>query len=245
MSSPLAAAAVASDFPFRTGSPTHLLALGVCTAILFAFDRVARRYRAVPDELERRRKLGRLRQFVGWGCLASWLGNTGYWLFIADFRWDQSLPLQYCNLANLIGAVAVLRESGRLFKAVLYFWATTLCVWAFLTPVVGSGPGGAEFWIFWAYHLFIPLAVLETFLIQRFRPRFSDLTNAVAFTLLFTLLLAMIDHYFGWNYGFLGPSTPSQPTLLDVLGPYPLRLLWMILIATALFFAAWLPWRRA
>ncbi len=233
------------DLPFRTGSPTHLIALGVCVAILLAFARVARQCRALPDGEERRGKLLRLRRIIGWGCLLAWLVNSGYWLLVVDFHWAQSLPLHFCNLANLIGAVAVLREGGRLFKAVLYFWATTLCVWAFLTPVLGGGPDRAEFWIFWTYHLFIPLAVLETFLIQRFRPGFRDLTNAVTFTLLFTLFLAIIDHRFGWNYGFVGPSTPQNPTLLDVLGPYPARIVWMILIATLLFCVTWLPWRKA
>ncbi len=245
MSASPTATTAAAELPFRTGSPTHLLSLAACAGIVIAFVWLVRRWRAIPDEAERHRKLHRLRLFVGSGCLAVWLLNTALWTVLTPFRWEQSLPLQFCNLANLFGAIAVFRKGGRLFKSVLYFWATTLCIWAFLTPVLGSGPDGPEFWIFWLYHVFIPIAVLETFLVQRFRPSFRDLGNAIGFTLAFTLLLAVIDRIFGWNYGFVGPSTPQNPTLLDVLGPYPLRILWMILIASTLFFLAWLPWRKA
>ncbi|MCB1229672.1 MAG: TIGR02206 family membrane protein [Verrucomicrobiae bacterium] len=237
-------AATSSDLPFRTGSATHLISLAVCAVIVFAFVRLIRNWRAIPDSEKRHAKLHRLRLFIGCGCLAAWLMNVIFWAVLTPFRWDQSLPLQFCNLANLIGAVAVMRRSGRLFKSVLYFWATTLCIWAFITPVLGSGPDRLEFWIFWIYHIFIPLAVLETFLVQGFRPGFPDLKNTVLFTLTFTLLMALIDRIFGWNYGFVGPSTPENPTLLDVLGPYPLRLLWMILIASGLFLLVWLPWRK-
>lgn len=239
------AATESAELPFRTGSPTHLLALAVCAAVVLGFVGLVRHYRALPDESERHQKLHRLRLFVGVGCLGVWMLNTVFWTVLAPFCWEQSLPLHFCNLANLLGAIAVLRKGGRLFKSVLYFWATTLCIWAFLTPVLGSGPDGPEFWIFWVYHLFIPLAVLETFLVQRFRPGFRDLRNAILFTLGFTLSLAVIDRIFGWNYGFVGPSTPENPTLLDVLGPYPIRILWMILIASALFFLVWLPWRKS
>mgnify|MGYP001627904167 CR=1 FL=1 len=239
------AATEVAELSFRTGSPTHLVVLAACAVLVAGFVFLIRRVRSIGDGELRHRNLHRIRLFVGFGCLAVWLLNSFFWTVFAPFRWEQSLPLHFCNLANLIGAVAVLRKGGRLFKSVLYFWATTLCIWAFLTPVLGSGPDGPEFWIFWLYHLFIPLAVLETFLVQRFRPAFRDLRNAILFTLAFTLSLAVINRIFGWNYGFVGPSTPENPTLLDVLGPYPIRILWMILIASALFFLVWLPWRRS
>ena len=160
------------------------------------------------------------------------------------FSWENSLPLHFCNLANLIGAVAVLGP-WRLWKAVLYFWSVTLCVWGFLTPVIGGGYGTLEFWVFWCYHLFIPLAVVETFVVQRFRPGLADLRNAWLLTLCYMVALVILDAACGWTYGFVGPSKPSAPTLLDVLGTYPLRLLWMSLIASGLFVLAWLPWRKA
>ena len=72
--------------------------------------------------------------------------------------WDRSLPLHVCNIANIFGAIAVLRQQ-RLFQGIIYFWALALCIWAFLTPTLDVGPARFGFWIFWIYHLFIGLAV--------------------------------------------------------------------------------------
>ena len=62
----------------------------------------------------------RIRLFIGIGCLTVWLTNVAYRLFFQPFYWDTSLPLQFCQIANLIGAMAVFGK-GRLFKGVTYF----------------------------------------------------------------------------------------------------------------------------
>ena len=218
---------------------THLACLLGCAVALLAFGMAGKRAHGRGDAVA----LRRLRRFAGYGGLAVWAASAVFWCSPPQCSWGTSLPLHFCNLANLIGAVAVLGP-WRFWKSVLYFWALTLCVWAFLTPVIGGGYGTLEFWIFWIYHLFIPLAVVEVLVVQRFRPRFSDLRNAWLFTFCYLVLLAILDNVFGWTYGFVGPSTPAAPTPLDVLGPYPLRLLWMILLASGLYLLAWLPWRR-
>jgi uncharacterized membrane protein YwaF len=56
-------------------------------------------------------------------------------------------------------------------------------------------------------------------------------------------VLAVFDRIFDWNYGFVGPSTPEQPTPVDSLGPYPRRLVWMSLLGCVVFVVLWLPWR--
>lgn len=225
---------------FRTGSGLHLVSLLGCALVVWVFGLMGRRAVARGDG----RRMRRLRWIAGFGGLAVWLGNAAYWSLAMPFSWENSLPLHFCNLANLISAVAVLGP-WRLWKSVLYFWSVTLCVWAFLTPVLGGGYATLEFWVFWGYHLFIPLAVVETFVVQRFRPGLRDLRDAWLLTFCYLVLLVILDAIFGWTYGFVGPSKPSAPTLLDGLGAYPLRLLWMSLIASGLFLLAWLPWRKA
>ena len=219
---------------FQTLSTVHLLTLAVCVGMGTAAPVLARR----GDE--RRRLL--LRRIVGWGCLVVWVINTGYWMMPDRFRWDGSLPIHFCNVANIFGALAILRGM-RLFQGVLYFWAG-LYLWAFLTPTVAEGPDRPGFWVFWIYHLFIALAFVHIVFIDRFRPTFRDLLHASAFTLCYVALLAIIDAIAGWNYGFLGNDIPENPTPVDVLGPYPLRILWMILLGAVVFLLLWLPYCR-
>ena len=220
---------------FRTGSLLHFACLVACGLIVFGMVRIAKR----RDSPEFRR---RLQGFIAIGCLAGWLVNATLMMWPDRFDWRTSLPLHFCNLANLIAAVAVLSRS-RFPKAVLYFWAIVLCSWAFITPVLSKGPVRIEFWIFWGYHLFIPLAVAEILAVQRFRPNWLDFRNAWLFTIGFIAILVALDNGLGWDYGFVGPSIPENPTLLGFLGPYPLRLLWMLLIGTALYALLMLPFR--
>lgn len=228
-----------SGHEFRSGTLLHGLCLAVIVLLVVAFVLLARRHRDGPGRVF-------LERFVGGGCLVAWIINTAYWMSPSRFVWEQALPLHYCNMANLIGAVAVLTRR-RFFQALIYFWALALCIWAFLTPTVRYGPGHGDFWIFWFYHGFIPLAVAHVLVVDRYRPTFTDLLGVMGFTVLYTLALVVIDNVWGWNYGFVGPGKPESTTLLDVLGPYPLRLLWIALLAIVLFLlclAPWSLWRR-
>ena len=219
---------------FRSGTLLHGLCLAACGLIVGLYVGLAK---------SRKGSLRRhsLQKFTGIGCLLAWFLNTAYWAMPSRFMWEQALPLHYCNMANLIGAVAVLWRR-RLFQGVIYFWALALCIWAFITPTVRYGPAHMDFWIFWIYHLFILLAVAHVMVIDQFRPSFRDLLRVSAFTSLYTIMLVIVDYAFGWNYGFVGPSKPKSPTLIDSLGVYPLRLVWITLLAALLFVLAFLPW---
>ena len=80
--------------------------------------------------------------------------------------------------------------------------------------------------------------------VDRFRPGWTDWRKSVIITLIYTILLSLLNYITGWNYGFLGPDVPSQPNLLEFLGPYPIRLLSMVFVGAFLFTLLMLPWRR-
>ncbi len=220
---------------FHTWSLLHLATVAICGGLSAATPILAQRSALATQPL-------RVRRLVGWGCLVAWIINTAYWMMPERFALGSSLPIHFCNVANIFGALAVLRQS-RLFQGVIYFWAG-LYVWAFLTPTVGVGPARLGFWVFWIYHFFIALALAYILLIDRFRPSFRDLLHSSAFTLAYVAFMALVDHFTGWNYGFLGAETPDSPTPVDVLGTYPLRIVWMILLGAVAFFLLWLPFCR-
>lgn len=211
---------------FQSGSPTHLLCLAVCAAVPVLVAECARR-----DWLLASRHW---RTLAVAGCLGTWLLNTAFNLAPSRFDWHLSLPLHVCNLANLIGAAA-LWFRWRPARTLLHYWTFTLCVWAFLTPALSHGPGAPEFWVFWAYHLFIPVPALFSLRVDGYRPRWSDCGKAVLWTSLYLGGLALLDRATGWDYGFVGPGKPDEPSLLDVLGSYPLRLVWMWGLGMGLF----------
>lgn len=223
---------------FTPFSLVHIVTLAACLLIAVATTLAGVRRLRYP------RKLRLLRRMIVLGCVSVWLLNTSFWLHPNYFRWEGALPLQFCNLANLIGALAVARKI-RVAQSVLYFWSFALCIWAFLTPSLDQGPARIGFWIFWAYHLFILISVLFVLTVDRFRPAWRDCFSAIGITLSYMALLAIINHFTGWNYGFVGAGSPIHPSPVDALGPYPLRLVWMALIGSAIFIILLLPWLRS
>lgn len=222
---------------FTQGSLLHGLCLATCLVLTAGTAILARRGR------ERDRHLSRLPHLIAAGCLLSWTLSNGIEFLPSYFSWSQSLPLHFCNLANLVGAAAILtRRRGA--QSLMYFWAFGLATWAFITPSLTSGPASLWFWLFWLYHVFILIAITWILIADRFRPTWSDFRKSLAITLSYMGLLAILDFFTGWNYGFVGRTTPSQANLLDFLGPYPIRLVWMALIGSAIFGLLMIPWLR-
>ena len=221
---------------FTHGSPTHLITLVGCVLLTLLVTWWGKRSKKNPAQLQL------LRRLVAAGSILSWLATLAYGLFPSNFSWDSSLPLHFCNLGNLIGAVAVLYQK-RGAQSLLYFWSISLCIWAFLTPFLLEGPTHLWFWLFWIYHLFIPICLFWTLIVDGFQPGWKDLRFALIATTLFTLSLAGINAMTGWDYGFVGPGKPGQPSPIDLLGPYPLRIAWMLMIGSVLFTLLLLPWR--
>jgi hypothetical integral membrane protein (TIGR02206 family) len=221
---------------FIQGSIVHGVCLLVCVLGVIVTVRIARRTHENPAARN-------MRIMIIAGCLFFWVVSNGYGLFGGRFSWAESLPLHFCNLANLLGAYAVAMRH-RTSQALMYFWSFALCLWAFLTPSLYVGPAHLWFWLFWLYHLFIPVSTAWILVADRFRPTWRDWRHSVLVTLAFMAALAVLDAITGWNYGFVGPSKPTQANLLDFLGPYPLRLVWMACVGTGLFALLMLPWMR-
>jgi len=223
---------------FEPGSPTHFATLFVCVGLALALGLLGPALRRRQDTQRR------CRTALAAGSVLVWTVTSAVWLLVVDWRWEQALPLHFCNLANLIGAWAVATRH-RIAQGLLYFWFFALCSCAFLTPLLFSGPATLWFWIFWSYHLFIALSTAWVLGVDRFRPGWDDAARCLGWTLAYAGALTLLNLATGWNYGFLGRDVPGQPSLMDFLGPWPLRLLWMVLIGSALFFALVIPWRIA
>ncbi len=160
---------------------------------------------------------------------ASWIG-----LGVAS-EWNPPsfLPLYLCNWLNLLGPLAVWTRK-RWLQGLVFFWGCTMSPWALVVPDLVEGPGKIWFWIFFGYHaLIFPFL----FLVWRdgFRPAWRDTAVALAITTAYLTAVGVLNYATGWNYCFVGNSTPLHPSPIDALGPYPIRLLPMWLLGVGLF----------
>ena len=175
------------------------------------------------------------------GVWALWFGYQAYDLATKGFSASHALPLQ---LSDVTAAVAglVFVWPHRALQSLAYFLGLALGSQAVVTPDLAGGPSTISFWAFWLYHLFVVGAGIYVVAVQRFRPTWRDLRFAVLFALCYVAIVFTIDAVFDLNYGYLGRPTPSRPTLLDVLGPWPLRVLFMVLLGAMAMTMLLMPW---
>lgn len=173
-----------------------------------------------------------------------WFGYQGYDIATLGFDVRYALPLQMSDVTAAVAGLVFFRPHRGL-QALAYFFGLALGTQAVFTPDLTAGPETVSFWAFWLYHVFVVGAGVYVVVVQEFRPRWRDLRLALVTGLLYVTVVFAIDAIFGLNYGYLGRGTPSRPTLLDFLGPWPLRVVFMVLLASLGMTLLWFPWYLA
>jgi hypothetical integral membrane protein (TIGR02206 family) len=136
----------------------------------------------------------------------------------------------------------------RPWRTILYFWGLGLSTQAFFTPTLDLGPMHTKYWLFWVGHTAIVGSAVYDMVVRGYRPTLRDL----GFALLTTYTLNMSIFYFDVlltdlvkepiSYWYIGPSKPDKPTVIDKLGRWPLRVLWVALIVITDFILLWAVW---
>jgi len=178
------------------------------------------------------------------GVAVLWVGYHVYDGLQNGWSVRYSLPLDLCDLAAGVAGLTF-AWPGRWRHALAWFWGTALSTQAVLTPDLDRGPSTLAFWAFWLYHAFVIGAGVYVVTVRGFRPGWRDLRFAVGCGVAYAVAAFTIDAAFGVNYGYFGRHLPATPTLLDYLGPWPLRAVFMVLIAAAAMWLCWVPWRLA
>lgn len=222
---------------FESFSLQHILTVAGFAAVVALAIVGARRTR----EPDRRRAIE-----LGVAVLAAalWIGIV-LWGFSParyDPRW--SFPINICDLVAVVVPVAFVRPHRR-WHALLYFWGLSLSVQAILTPDLVSGPLTLAFWIFWLMHVLIVGGAIYVLAVRGYRPTWRDCGFAIAMALLWLVVVFSINVVTGYNYGYVGNAKPSQPTLIDYLGPWPERVVIMALLSTIAMILLQLPWAIA
>ncbi|MFO0836301.1 MAG: TIGR02206 family membrane protein [Phycisphaerales bacterium] len=186
-----------------------------------------------------------LRACVGWSTLITQALMLIYYIRPSRFVLSESLPLHICDLAGWIGGAALVTQK-RWLRTLGYYWGFALCTQAFFTPIVTQGFGHIKFWLYWINHMQIVGCAAYDLVVLRYRPAWRDFFAAAGQTFLYAIVLMMpVNAWLTTNYAYTGPSRPSAPTILDELGPWPLRVVWIVLMASAVFALITLPWTLA
>jgi hypothetical integral membrane protein (TIGR02206 family) len=166
-----------------------------------------------------------------------------YYIWHRGFSWETSLPLEICDLAGIVAVVA-LATGKRTPRLILYYWAFALTTNAFVTPILRQGPESLRYYVFWITHIVILATAVYDVVVHRFRPRAWDFAMITLVMCLYGAVVIPLDVITGFNYGFVGNAQPDTPTAVDILGPWPLRLVWMFLTVHGLFLVLTVIWWR-
>lgn len=217
---------------FQSGSFVHALAVAVCVAAAATACALGRRWRDSRPGAERRLRLG-------WAAftLLTQAFIIVWWLLPANFSWRASLPLHICDVVAVLAAAALVVER-RWLRAVVYFWGIGLSLIAFIMPVLTEGPAHVHFYLFWLTHLEIVGSALYLVMVMRLRPRWGDWRIAVGLLAGYYALVVPVNVMLGTYYGYIGPGASKA----DVLGPWPLRAVVMLMLEVVGLTLLLVPW---
>jgi hypothetical integral membrane protein (TIGR02206 family) len=191
------------------------------------------------------KRTGHLKQFSMWfgiSLFCLWVIYNIYYFLPVNFKFDVSLPLHICDILAVIAALALMRPNKKT-SALLYFCALALAGQAVITPIGNQNPMTFRFWLFWLLHAGILSASVFDLIVRKYHPIFKDFLFVVCCGFIYAIVILPIDIIFGWNYGYIGNTKPNTATVIDALGSWPQRLIWMFAIIFAIQFIMYLPWK--
>ena len=187
-------------------------------------------------------------QMVAYANLLLYIVIRLYLITPSQFKWSVWPPLGMCDIVSLLASLKLLNPRSRWLSIALYYGGIGLTTNALVTPDLAEGPGEFEFWAFWLRHAMIIVVAVYDLAVLRFRPDWRDWRAACAMGLLYIVAVSAINVGFNMNFGFMGNSLPGHPSVLDFLGVWPLRLVWVVLIVGTLWALMTVPFvvaRRA
>lgn len=207
---------------FQPFSMQHAVVVAICAGVATIVIRYARTARGTRHELLVR---------AAWALmtLGGEIGSTVVWTLPERYSRQDSWPIHLCDYAAWLAAFAMLSPL-RWPKTLLFFWGLGLSTQGFLTPTVSTGVLSAEYWVFWVQHLGVVGGAVYLGAVNGYRPNVRDLGVATGATLVLVAFMVWINSREGTNYMYLGDSLPEKPTVLDLLGPWPGRIVWVSLL---------------
>jgi hypothetical integral membrane protein (TIGR02206 family) len=172
--------------------------------------------------------------------------EVSWWVFLAAGGGEpgqraQPLPLQLCDVAILIAAAA-LWTRNQLLAEVSYFWGVAGTIQALVTPDLPQRFPTFPYFQYYVAHGGVVVAALVLVVGLGLNPRRFAVVKVAGLTIAYAALVGVVDAVTGANYMYLRAKPPG-PTLLDVLGPWPVYILSAAVIGLVLFAILDAPFR--
>jgi hypothetical integral membrane protein (TIGR02206 family) len=218
--------------PFNAFSISHIsmiLLFGFLAILLFTYRESLRQ--------ENRRTTIR---FLLVGLLVLSELSLNIWYSTTDM-WDpyDTLPLQLCSISLIFCIFMLVMNSYRVFE-VTYFFGLAGASQALLTPELFFDFPHYRYFHFFIAHIAIMLSCLYMVWIEKCYPTFKSIWRALIVLNVVAFFVFFVNKWTGGNYMFLARK-PSNPSLLDYLGPYPYYIITLEAVTVFLFTLLYVP----
>ena len=158
-----------------------------------------------------------------------------YLLNATDGSWDWgfNLPLHLSDVVAFFTPIALLTRHPLLVE-VLYFWALTASLQAVITPDLGQTFPDVFFLTYFVTHCGAVVAACLLVFGLKQTPRPGAVRRAFVVTLAMAAAAAIGNLITGGNYMYLR-AKPSNASLLDSMGPWPVYIAVAAVLAVILF----------
>jgi hypothetical integral membrane protein (TIGR02206 family) len=188
------------------------------------------------------RRIRVVRMTLGFALMVNEL--IWYWYYVRQdwFIFPFSLPLQLCDILVWIAVAVMLFPRQRTYE-LLYYWGLTGTFMAVLTPDLSTSLFSYLTIRFFAAHGGIIISVLFLTWRKVLRPETGSYWRALLYLHFYAMVIGVFNLVFDTNFFYLC-GKPSEPSLLDHMGPWPVYILVGDLLAVLLFWLLWLPFRK-
>ena len=164
-----------------------------------------------------------------------------YWSWVVG-RWtlQTMLPLHLCSILIWAGAWMLMTKSYRIYEF-MYLLGIAGAIQVLATPDLGiyGFPHFRFFQTFLSHGLIITSAIYMT-VVEGFRPTWKSMVRVFIWANVYAAIVYFINVYLGSNYLMINYK-PDLPSLLDLLPPWPIYILYMELIGIASMLILYLP----
>ncbi|MFC4321025.1 YwaF family protein [Litchfieldia salsa] len=165
--------------------------------------------------------------------LYMWYSYTDVWNPV------DSLPFQLCSISLILSIVMLLWRNFFLFE-VTFFLGVGGALQAMLTPELVYDFPHYRYFHFFLAHIAIILASFYMIWFEGYRPTMRSVWKAFVTLNILAVGVFFVNEMTGGNYMFLSRK-PTNPSLIDLLGPYPWYLLSLEVAALGIFCLLYLP----
>ena len=220
-----------------TGTPFQFLGAAHLSALTFILllNLYLLRYRNSTDSAKT--KIRWVLALILWVNEFAW----HYWNYaVGKWTIQTMLPLHVCSLFVWFGALMLVTKSYRIYEF-MYLMGIGSAIQALATPDLGiyGFPHFRFFQTFISHGLIVTSAIYMT-TVEGFRPTWKSLLRVAIWMNVYALAIYFVNLSVGSNYLMIN-GKPELPSLLDLLPPWPIYILYMEAIGVVIFLLLYSP----